>query len=311
MHLSRVDLNLFVVFDAIYSEGGLTRAGRRLNLSQPAVSHALARLRAMFDDPLFTRRGHVMAPTPQARRMIDPVRKALAELDATIGHTDRFDPATIRTRFVVGIREVLEPIILAPFMQRLLQAAPHIDIAVVRAERRDLERELATGALDAAIDVLLALPEEVCRRRLGPDRLTVMARRGHPRVRRKLDLDTYLAQEHIQVSARRQGLSAEDFELSRKSLARRVRLRCRSYLAACQVVAESDLILTLTDKIARTMNLQFGHRLMPFPLEAPHLGTYLYWHVHTDADGANTWLRKQLGEAFDEGTRRSQGGRGS
>jgi DNA-binding transcriptional LysR family regulator len=84
MHLSKVDLNLFVVFDTIYAEGGITRASRRLNLSQPAISHALGRMRLMFDDPLFIRHGHAMTPTPLARRMIEPIRQSLQGLEVTL-----------------------------------------------------------------------------------------------------------------------------------------------------------------------------------------------------------------------------------
>ena len=107
MHLSKVDLNLFVVFDTIYAEGGITRASRRLNLSQPAISHALGRMRLMFDDPLFIRHGRAMTPTPLARRMIEPIRQALQGLEVTLNKVDRFDPAAATKRFVIGMRDAL------------------------------------------------------------------------------------------------------------------------------------------------------------------------------------------------------------
>ena len=106
MHISRIDLNLFVVFDAIYTEGGVTAASRRLNLSQPAVSHALARLRGIVGDPLFERRGAVMIPTPVARAMIEPVRRALKTLETSLGAVDAFDPATDARRFTIAMREI-------------------------------------------------------------------------------------------------------------------------------------------------------------------------------------------------------------
>lgn len=298
MHLSKVDLNLFVVFDTIYAEGGITRAGRRLNLSQPAISHALGRLRAMFDDPLFTRHGHAMTPTPLARRMIEPVRQALQGLEVTLSKVDRFDPASAAKRFTVGMRNVAESVVVPGLMHSIAGSAPRIDISVVRTERRELERELAAGTLDAAIDVLLPLPEEILRQRVDMEGLTVVARRRHPHVRARLDLDTYLAQEHIQVSSRRRGPSAEDFELGRHNLRRRVRLRCQNYFAACSVVSETDLLLTMPRRYATILNAQFGNRLLPFPLEAPELGTYVYWHANSAGDPANQWLRQQLLHAF-------------
>src|SRR5262245_54539671 len=105
MHLSRVDLNLFVVFDAIYAEGGITRAARRLNLSQPAISHALARLREIFDDPLFVRRKRAMSPTPLAKQMVESVRQSLQRFESTLRKVDRFDPKTAVKRFTIGIRD--------------------------------------------------------------------------------------------------------------------------------------------------------------------------------------------------------------
>lgn len=301
MHLSSVDLNLFVVFDTIYAEGGITRAGKRLNLSQPAISHALGRLRQMFDDPLFVRRGHAMAPTPLARQMIEPIRQALLSLEVTLTRTNRFDPGTAAKRFTVGMRDGLESAILGELMQHIAKSAPRIDISVVRTERRDVERELSVGTLDVALDVLLPLPEEIRREHLAVEWLTVVARRRHPRVRARLDLDTYLAQEHIAVSSRRRGLSAEDFELGRHNLRRRIRLRCQNYFAACRVVSETDLILTMPRRYAHILNAHFGNRLLPFPLKVPAFDSYLYWHANADADPANMWLRQQLLDALGGG----------
>jgi DNA-binding transcriptional LysR family regulator len=298
MHLFSVDLNLFVVFDTIYAEGGITRASRRLNLSQPAVSHALGRLREMFDDPLFTRHGHAMTPTPLARRMIEPIRQSLQGLEVTLSKVDRFDPGSASKRFVVGMRDALESAVLATLMRNIAKEAPRIDISVVRTERRDIERELSAGTIDVALDVMLPLPEEIRRQRLGVEWLTIVARRRHPKVRGRPTLDTYLAQEHIAVSSRRRGLSAEDFELGRHNLRRRVRLRCQNYFAACQAVRDTDLILTMPQGHARILNAHFGTQLLPFPLKAPAFDSYLYWHANAEADPANAWLRQQLARAL-------------
>ncbi len=301
MHLNKIDLNLFVVFDTIYAEGGITRASRRLNLSQPAISHALGRLRAMFDDPLFTRHGHAMTPTPLARRLIEPIRQALRGLEVTLSKTDSFEAATTVKRFIVGMREVVESVVLPRLMRTIAATAPSVQISTVRAGRRELERELSTGTLDAAIDVGLPLPEDIERERLGQEWMTVVVRPRHPRLRARLDLDAYLAEEHILVSSRRRGLSAEDFELARHNLRRRVRLRCQSYFAGCRTVSETDLLLTMPRRYASLLNAQFGNRLLAFPLEVPAYDTYLYWHANAAGDPANAWLRRQLVAAWRTG----------
>jgi DNA-binding transcriptional LysR family regulator len=294
MHINRIDLNLLVVFDTIYAEASITRASRRLNLSQPAISHALGRLREMVEDPLFTRHGRLMTPTPLARRMIEPIRQSLQGIEATLTKGDRFAPASAVKHFTVGMREALETAILGKLMRSIAERAPHVTISTVRTERRELERELSAGTIDAAIDVLLPLPDEIRRERLRTEWLTVVARPRHPKVGPRLTLRTYLSQEHIAVSSRRRGLSAEDFELGRQNLRRRIRLRCQSHLAACRVVSETDLILTMPQRHAGILNAQFGNQLVPFPLKVPAFDTYLYWHASADGDPANAWLRQQL-----------------
>jgi len=298
LNLSRVDLNLFVVFDAIYAEGSITRAGQRLNLSQPAISHALARLRGIIGDPLFARHGRAMRPTPKARQMIEPVRESLHRLEASLEIGGRFEAGTVRKRFVIGAQGVIEPLISPALMRAIGRSAPHIDISIVRLDRRELERELSAGTLDLVIDILLPLPDEIRRQRLGTERLAVAVRRNHPRVARTLDLATYLQLEHIQVSQRRRGLSAEDFELSRQDLRRRVRLRCQDYFAACRVVHDTDLVLTMPERYARVVNRQFANRLLPFPLDVSVFDTYAYWHAGSDDDPANQWLRDRVFRAF-------------
>ena len=115
------------------------------------------------------------------------------------------------------------------------------------------------------------------------------------------DLETYLSQEHILVSSRRRGFSVEDYELSRHGLKRRIRLRCQHYFAACRVVSETDLILTMAERYARIVNRLFRNRMLPFPLKAPDYDAYLYWHANAEADPANHWLRNRLMEAFGRG----------
>ena len=122
VHLSRIDLNLFVVFDAIYTEGGITRASKRLSLTQPAISHALGRLRELFEDPLFIRQSKAMIPTPLARVMIDPVRQSLRGFEATLKRVDRFDPATAQKHFTVGMRDVRELTMLPNLLRSVTRA---------------------------------------------------------------------------------------------------------------------------------------------------------------------------------------------
>ncbi|MBV7536355.1 LysR family transcriptional regulator [Duganella sp. sic0402] len=295
MHISKVDLNLFIVLDAIYTEGSITRASQKMHLTQPAISHALNRLRQLFDDPLFERQGHVMTPTPLARSIIEPVRRALRGFEVTLTGAARFDAASSERSFSLAVRDVLEASVLPPLMAGVAQQAPSATLNTLQVSRRELEGELAAGTLDAAIDVLLPLSNDIRRTQLAGDQTVVLVRRGHPLVKRRaLTLETYLQLEHIQTSSRRRGPGLEDVELSRQGLQRRIRLRCQHYFAACRVVSQTDLALTMPDRLARIVNQQFNNQILPLPLPMPSLDVYLYWHANVDNDPANTWLRKQI-----------------
>jgi DNA-binding transcriptional LysR family regulator len=300
MQLDRIDLNLFVVLDAIFSEGGITRASEKLHLTQPAVSHALNRLRRLFDDPLFVREGRALVPTPLARGLIEPVRAALRALEVSLSESSRFDPASMRRRFTIGVRDVLEARLLPPLLRRIAAEAPNVDIAAVRADRRELEAELARGTLDAAVDMLLPLSDAVRRRRVVADALVVVARADHPRAVAPLTLETYLQLDHVLTSSRRSGQTLEDAELSRHGLQRRIRLRCQHYFSACRVVSQTDLVLTMPESYARIASRQWSHQLLPFPLPTPTLDAVLYWHEQMESDPANRWLRERLLETFAE-----------
>jgi DNA-binding transcriptional LysR family regulator len=295
MHLSKVDLNLFIVLEAIYAEGSITRASLKMNLTQPAISHALNRLRQLFDDPLFERQGHVMTPTPLTRSIIDQVRRALRGFEVTLSGAAHFDPASSERNFSLAVRDVLEASVLPGLMAGISAAAPSATLNTLQVSRRELESELAAGTLDAAIDVLLPLPNDVRRAQLAGDQTVVLVRRGHPLVKRRaLTLDTYLEMEHIQTSSRRRGPGLEDVELSRQGLQRKIRLRCQHYFAACRVASQSDLALTMPERLARVVNQQFGNQILPFPLQMPSLDIYLYWHANVDNDPASIWLREQI-----------------
>ncbi|MBC7501941.1 MAG: LysR family transcriptional regulator [Herminiimonas sp.] len=299
MHISRVDLNLFIVFEAIFVEGSVTRASQKLNLTQPAISHALGRLRILFDDPLFVRQGHAMVSTPLARSIIEPVRRSLRGFEVTLDGLDRFDAATTQKQFTLALRDVLESTVLPPLMLRVTQHAPAASIAASQVERRELEGELAAGTLDCAIDVLLPLSSDILHKRIVMDKIVVVARRDHPQVHGALDLSTYLAADHVLASSRRRGPGLEDFELSRLGLQRRIRLRCQHYFAACRVVSQTDLLLTMPERYARVASKQFGNQLLPLPLEMPAFDMYLYWHANVDNDPANAWFRQQLMESVE------------
>ena len=294
MHLSQVDLNLFVVLEAIYREGNITRAGQQLNLTQPAISHALKRLRDLLQDPLFVRQGPHMVPTPFTRNMIEQVRQALQILELNLSQSRNFVPEHTRRNFHLSLWEYAEALILPSLLRRLTHAAPGMSITTSRVKRRDLETELASGSVDLAIEIPMTVSDRIRHKWLLNEPFVVIARQGHPAITDKLDLDTYLAQRHIQVSSRRHGPSLIDVELSRRGLRRQVFLRSQHNHTACMVVSKTDMLLTLPERHAQLLNPGLVNQVYPFPLPAPRLEAHLYWHESVENDPANRWLREEI-----------------
>lgn len=300
VNLSRIDLNLLVVLEAIHESGGVSRAADKLNLTQPAVSHALARLRETLGDPLFIRDGRTLAPTAFTRQLMGPLRRSLQGLGALIDRSEAFDPARTEATFAIAMRDPLEVLILPKVMRRLARTAPTIELRTVQTRRRGVEAGLADGTLDAVLDMPLPLSERIHRRRVGSDRFVTVARKAHPKVRRGFTLATYLAQQHVMVTSRRKGPGPEDIELGQRGLRRQVRLRCRNYLAAFRVVAETDLVLTMPERYVALMKGNPSVRALAMPMKVPALDLYLYWHDRVHDDPANRWLRMTLLEALEK-----------
>jgi DNA-binding transcriptional LysR family regulator len=303
VHLSQVDLNLFVVLEAIYREGNITRAGLQLNLTRPAISHALKRLRDLLQDPLFVRQGPHMVPTPFTRNMIEEVRQALQILETNLSASHNFVPENSRRNFHLALWEYAEALILPSLLRRLTLAAPGMSITTSRVKRRDMETELASGSVDLAIEIPMTMSDRIRHQALLNEPFVVMARQGHPAIKGKLDLDTYLGQRHVQVSSRRYGPSLVDIELSRRGFRREIFLRSQHNHTACMVVSETDMLLTLPERHAQLLNIglpnQEGiNRVYEFPLPTPRLEAHLYWHESVENDPANRWLREEIVKAL-------------
>ncbi|MFT4926856.1 MAG: DNA-binding transcriptional LysR family regulator [Phenylobacterium sp.] len=291
----KIDLNLFVVFEAIYCEGNITKAASALNLSQPAVSHSLSKLRDHFDDRLFIRRGNEMRPTAVANNVVADVREALHQLHVSLAQSRQFEPLTSRKNFIVSLHSALEAAYLPPLMQQLDKEAPLIKLqSSRRVKRSELENKLASGDIDLAIDTLLPVSDNIRHTQLEQNKLVVVARKNHPDIQSALDVDNYLAQTHVLVSSRSAGPGIEDFELARLGLQRKIGLRCQHAFSACRVISGNNMLLTLAESTAKMYAGLLDLAIYPLPVDLPDIDVHLYWHVNVDVDAANQWLRNKV-----------------
>ena len=294
MKLSDIDLNLFVVFDAIYTEGNLTRAGEIIGITQPAVSNSLSRLRNLFDDPLFVRTAEGMVPTPVSQNIIGSVRQALGLIRSSVQESDAFEPKASDKRFRVSMTDLSQSIVLPYLFGKITQDAPNVSIDCYQVRRRDMNIELASGNLDLAVDIPLTPDQQIRQAPLFSHPQVCLVRADHSRVKDHLDLDTYLSPNHIHISSRRGGLGQVDLALGKMGKRRKISLRTQHYLATPELVMRSDLALTVPRVFADFVVSRLPVKYLQLPFEVPNLETYLYWHESTDQDQSNRWMRELI-----------------
>lgn len=301
--IRRIDLNLLVVFEAVYREGSVTRASEKLHLTQSSVSHALGRLRALLNDELFLRQQSGMLPTPLSRGIYPNVVRALSLLESSLSQPVVVAAERRRT-LTIGLISTDEAAFLPQLMARQ-DSPPQYEIATVLYEPGRFESRLASGKFDVALQPFAyAYPSSnIQSRLLSRERLAVMVRRNHPALRRgPLDADTYLKLPHIVVAPRRLEHSFFDMELARRRQEREVVLRCQDYWAAASIVAQSDCILTAPHRLMACLVSQMrANKLvaMPADLGMPDAADiYMYWHHEAEEDADNRWLRQTLIEIF-------------
>jgi DNA-binding transcriptional LysR family regulator len=299
INISRVDLNLLVIFEAIYTEGGITKAGEALKLSQSAVSHALSRLRQQIDDPLFQRYGNAVSPTPVAQAMIGPVRRALQEIEASFNHLSSFDPLTSDYEFAIGLRPATELILAPKLAKKFGKDAPNTKIISVDYDRSSICHDLNVGRMMVVIDAILPIRGDICQTTLRRGQLVVVARRGHAIFEQPLTPERYLAEHHIVVSSRTTRTAFEDRELARLGYRRRIAMRCQNLWVAAKAVSESDLLLTVPKSYAEAINEALENGTLPLPFDVFPPRAALYWHVTKTEDPANKWLREQIIDVFN------------
>ncbi len=297
---NRFDLNLLTLFEAIYTRSSVTQAARHLNLSQSAVSHALGRLRRELGDPLFVRVDGRLVPTALATTIIEPVRSALRGLEMAVGAAHEFDPARSTRLFRIGLRPNTEARMFADLVAAVRTLAPVVGLASIDFRRADLQRALALGDLDMALDIESEATAALRSRSLRHDGLVVAARRAHPLVAEGLPLEAYLAANHVFASPRPAGQGSEDMALQAQGLERRIAVRCQNLAAAWDIVARTDLLLTLPQAHAETLQSRGDVALFPLPLMVPPRPLMLFWHDVVDGDGGNAWLREVIAAVYDQ-----------
>lgn len=290
MRLDQIDLNLFIVFEVIYREGNLTKASKVLNITQPAVSNALARLRKTFDDPLFERKGDSMKPSPFAQNLIGPVREALWVLNNGIMSKDLFDPETAQKAFRISMTDLSSALILPKLVPIIRARAPGVILKTQTVDREAVIDQLASSNLELSVESPDLMDPRLCHAPLISDSFVCVVRKNHPILDKELTLDAYLGLDHIHTSSRPTGPGHIDLTLNSMGAKRTIKARMQNYLVAPNLVKDTDLALTIPRKLAEIYDLT----VLELPFKVPEMGLHLYWHKSKDQDPGNIWLRELI-----------------
>lgn len=292
-NLLGVDLNLLVVLDVLLAERSVTRAARRVGLSQPAVSNALSRLRDAFDDPLLVRAGNAMEPTPRALELAASVHHALAALDRVLSPSPHFDPRDSSHVFRISAADDHELTLLPSLLEELEERAPGIEVSMTRPTR-ETEDNLRSGQIDLYIGSWSSIPSALHHHLLRHETFACIARRGHPAVRSRLTLKRFTEAGHVLVTPVERPGTVIDTALSDQGLGRRVAFRTPHSLMAPLIVARTDLIATLPRTVATTFARLLPLNVFSPPLDAPGFPVHMIWHPRSHEHAPHRWLRRVI-----------------
>jgi len=297
MDIRAADLNLLKAFDALMTERTVTRAADRIGLSQPAMSHALSRLRTLFGDGLFVRTPTSMEPTARAREIAPLLSTAIEHIEAALNLGAGFDPARSAGTFTAGMAEYAEVALVGRLTESFAKQAADATLRLTPVTGTDAAEQLDHGTIDIAVAHLGRLPTHLDSMVLLRDPLVVVARRGHACTSQPLSIEAYAALNHVLVSPRGDTGGAVDRLLAGIGLKRRVALLVATYLALPSALAASDLVATVPCLTAQKIAATAEVTIMPLPIDFS-VTVSMAWHRRSATDPAQVWFRSLLVEAL-------------
>ena len=290
--LRRIDLNLLVILDALLGEQHVTRAAERLHLSQPAVSHALARLRDLLGDPLLVRVGASLVPTARALELAGPLRETLVQVQALLA-PNAFDPLSARRRFHLAMSDYGAALLLPGLVRLLRQEAPGIDLQITQASREGMVELLLNGDIDLAAGVFPDIPNELRCTQLFEEHYACLVDRRTLEVDQTLNMALYLKRPHVLLEMRGSGTAEIERALTAIHQRRHVAISLPHWSVAPQLIAGTDLILTVASRTLRSID-DPELVVVPPPFRLPSFAFVLAWHKRRDGDQALNWLSQQM-----------------
>lgn len=298
MNIQSLDLNLLLVFDAVWRLRSVSRAADALGLSQPTVSNSLRRLRDHFNDRLFVRTAQGMLPTPAADDLGRSVNEALARIDASLQRRRAFQPGHEPRAFTLVMTDIGEVVFLPPLLAHCKVAAPGASFRTLQLPTARMRESLESGGVDLAIGFVPDLSTGVYQQRLFTTEYVCMVRQDHPTIGARISRKQFLDATHAVAEAEGTGHYVVERELEKAGLRDRIGLRVPHFLALPMIIASSDMVATIPKPLGFAFRRASGIRMLPHPLKLPRLDIKQFWHERYHDDPANRWLRATLQQLF-------------
>lgn len=292
MELRRLDLNLLVILDALFEEPTITRAAQRLQLSQPTVSAALAKLREVLGDELFVRSHGTMNPTARAMTLREPVSNVLRSIRHDILARSGFEAETSNDTFTISLSDIGELEFLPGLMQRLEEVAPHVRVKAISCNPEVLADAMDAGEIDLAIGYFPDLTTSVFKQQvLFTHDTSILIRENHPVLGDGVTLEQYHAARHIAVEQQSRHHDVVELALAQQDIQREIVLTVSHYVNVPALVAQSDFVATIATPLARRFAEHYPLKLMPLPFDIPKREIKQIWHRRFDNGQRLVWLR--------------------
>ena len=296
MNLHQIDLNLLILFDALYRSRSVSNAANELCLSQSAFSHGISRLRKRLGDELFVRINNTMEPTPLAHELALNIAPALKQIHAGLNNSQAFDPSTSDIELTFAATDYTQFSLMPKLIGRISKVAPNIRITVVPSEDKMPTEKLISGELDFVLGFSHELEKSstIDYQTWLNDRYCTIARKNHPRLKNGLTLDPFLSLSHVRISPWGEKQGIVDHQLASQGLSRHVALQLPSVLAAPYTVLYSDLILTLPRLVASNMASMLDIDIYEPPISLPNYQLNVYWHKLNSCKPSHRWLSELI-----------------
>lgn len=293
MDSKRLDINLLLTLEALLLEQNVTKAATRLHLSQPAVSAQLSRLRALFDDALLVPAHRGMMPTAKAIELLEPLRHALDQVRATVEAHKHFDPSTAELTIIIACTDYSQVAVVKPLVKMLRAMAPGLRVAIRNLDGSRLDGQMAKGDVDLAFMTTSTAPSSLRARHLFDERYVLIGRKHHPALRETITTAEFAALEHVVVSPSGGGfVTAVDGTLSALGYRRNVVLSSASFLFVPEIVADSDFVALVPERLIRHRARALKVIECPFPVEGFTMS--MVWHEHSHGHGGHRWVRQAV-----------------